>query len=120
PYKCGGMPLIGNPSSRVLTPFFLLHLVFGPLIGVHLEIIAHLAIGFAGAYLLARVIEIGWLGALASGAAFAGSSWYFLHLAPGHLTFMSVMYIPYIFALLWIGVRRRRLIFAAPIGLIAA
>ena len=120
PYKCGGMPLIGNPSSRVLTPFFLLHLIFGPLIGVHLEIIAHLAIGFAGAYLLARVVEIGELGALTSGAAFAGSSWYFLHLAPGHLTFMSVMYIPYIFALLWIGVRRHRLIFAAPIGLIAA
>ena len=63
PYKCGGMPLIGNPSSRVLTPFFLLHLIRGPLIGIHLEIVAHLAIGFAGAHLLARGARVGKLGA---------------------------------------------------------
>ena len=120
PYKCGGIPLIGNPNSRILTPFFFLDLLFGPLVGIHLEIVAHLAIGFGGAYLLARILEIGRLGAIAAGAAFAGSSWYYLHLALGHATFMSVMYVPYIFALFWVGVRRRRLIFAAPIGAITA
>jgi hypothetical protein len=120
PYKCGGIPLIGNPNSRILTPFFFLDLLFGPLVGIHLEIIAHLAIGFGGAYLLARVLEIGKLGSIATGAAFAGSSWYYLHLALGHATFMSVMYIPYIFAFFWVGVYRRRLIFAAPMGAITA
>ena len=45
--------------------FFLLDLMFGPLIGIHLEIIAHLALGFGGAYLLARVLEAGKLGAIA-------------------------------------------------------
>ena len=120
PYKCGGTPLLGNPQSRILTPFFLLHLLFGPLIGLHLEIVAHLMVGFGGAYLLARVVDIGELGAIACGAAFAGSSSYYLHLAPGHATFMSVMYTPAIVALFWVGWQRRQLIFAAAAGLMTA
>ena len=120
PYKCGGLPLLGNPSSRILTPFFLLHLLFGPLVGIHLEMIVHLAIGFGGAYLLARLLDIGVLGAVACGCAFAGSSWYYLHLAVGHSTFMSLVYVPFVVALFWAGTRRRQLIFAVAIGLVAA
>lgn len=120
PYKCGGIPLLANPSSRILTPFFLLHLLFGPLIGIHLEMIAHIAIGFGGAYLLAKLLEIGKLGAVTCGATFAGSSWYYIHLAPGHGMFMSVMYIPWVLALFWMGWQRRRLAFAAPAGLVTA
>ena len=36
PYKCGGIPLLANPQSVFLTPLFVLHLLFGPAIGVHL------------------------------------------------------------------------------------
>ncbi len=121
PYKCGGTPLLGNPQSRVLTPFFLLHLLVGPLIGIHLEIVAHLAIGFAGAYLLARVLDIGWVGGAACGTAFAGSSWYYLQLAAGHAAYsMSLMYLPLILVLFWVGWRRRQIVFAAPTGLLTA
>jgi hypothetical protein len=120
PYKCGGTPLLGNPQSRILTPWFLFHLLFGPLIGIHLEIIAHLVVGFGGAYLLARLLEIGKLGAIACGAVFAGSSSYYLHLAPGHARFMSGMYAPCIVALFWTGWQRRSLTWAAPTGLMMA
>jgi len=120
PYKCGGIALLGNPSSRILTPFLLLHLIFGPLIGIHLEIIAHLAIGFGGAYLLAKVLDLGKLGAVACAATFAGSSWYYIHLAPGHGMFMSVMYIPWVVALFWLGWQRQQLALAALVGLVAA
>ncbi len=121
PYKCGGTPLLGNPQSRVLTPFFLLHLLVGPLVGIHLEIIAHLAIGFAGAYLLARLLNIEWVGAAACGTAFAGSSWYYLQLAAGHVAYsLSLMYLPLILVLYWIGWRRRQIVFAAPTGLLTA
>src|SRR5271170_2265254 len=34
PYRCGGLPLLANPQSRILTPFFLLHLIFGPSLGM--------------------------------------------------------------------------------------
>ena len=43
-----------------------------------------------------------------AGTAFAGSSWYYLHLALGHATFMSLMYLPLILALYWVGWRRRQ------------
>ena len=118
PYKCGRIALLGNPPSRILTPFLLLHLLFGPLIGIHLEIIAHLAIGFGGAYLLARVVDIGKLGAVACGATFAGSSWYYIRLAEGHSVFLCIMYIPWALALFWMGWRSRKLAFAAPTGLV--
>jgi hypothetical protein len=119
PYKCGGLPLLGNPQSRILTPFLFLHLLFGPLIGMHLEIIGHLAIGFGGAYFLARVVNIGKLGALSCGATFAGSSWYYIHMAPGHSVFLCIMYVPWAVAFFWLGWRERKLTFAAPTGLIA-
>src|SRR5438093_334681 len=44
PYKCGGMPLLANPHSRIVTPFFLLHLFLGPNVGLNLEVPLHLAI----------------------------------------------------------------------------
>src|ERR1700693_5382479 len=50
PYRCGGLPMLANPHSRILTPFFLLHLLFGPFIGLHLEIPLHLAIGWSGGF----------------------------------------------------------------------
>src|SRR5271155_1379455 len=40
PWICGGYPILAHPESRILTPFFLLHLVFGPVVGLHLEVIA--------------------------------------------------------------------------------
>src|SRR5271155_193999 len=67
PYKCGGIPLLANPQSIYLTPLFALDLLLGPEIGVHLEVVAHIAIAFAGAYFLARVLRLRPLAASASG-----------------------------------------------------
>ena len=120
PYKCGGMPMLGNPQSRILTPFFLLHLLFGPLVGLHLEIIAHIAIAFSGAYVLARVLGISKLGAIACAGTFAGSSWYYLHMAVGHTTFIGAAYIPWIIALFRLACARRRLTLAAAAGFFTA
>ena len=46
PYLWAGMPMLADAESRVLTLFFLLHVLFGPTVGIHLEIPLHLAIGF--------------------------------------------------------------------------
>ena len=120
PYKCGGMPMLGNPQSRILTPFFIVQLLFGPLIGTHIEIIAHLAIAFAGAYLLARSLRQSRLAAIACGGVFAGSSWFSLHVAVGHATFMGAAYIPWVLAIFWLGVRRRPLASGAAAGFLVA
>ncbi|MGD0075263.1 MAG: hypothetical protein ABSD31_13130 [Candidatus Binataceae bacterium] len=110
PYKCGGIPLLANPQSIFLTPFFVFHLLFGPAIGVHLEVIAHIAVAFAGGYFLARVLGLSMFAAIASGGAFAGSSWYYDHLAVGHVVMMPYTYIPWIIALFYLCAERRRLV----------
>lgn len=98
-WVCGGYPIFAHPESRILTPFFLLHLLFGPAVGLHLEIIAHIAIGFAGAYFLSRTLKISPLGAVACAGTFMGSSWYYLHLGVGHVMFFGYVYAPWILAL---------------------
>jgi hypothetical protein len=109
PYKCGGMQLLGNPQARILTPFFLLHLLLGPVAGLHLEIILHLAIAVSGAYFLARVLGLAPMAAVACGAVFAGSSWFFLHMAAGHAVFLPSSYLPWIVALFWTALKTNKL-----------
>jgi hypothetical protein len=111
PYKCGGMALLGNPQARILTPFFPLHLLLGPIIGLHLEIPLHLAVAVSGAYCLARVLGLGTVAAMACGAVFAGSSWFFLHSTAGHAVFLPAVYLPWIVACYWQGLKTGRFIF---------
>lgn len=98
PYVCGGIPMLGNPQSRWLTPFFLLHLLSGPELALQLEIIAHLGIGWVGALLLGRVVGLSWLASVAPATVFTGCSYLYLHLAEGHVTWLVYAYMPGIMA----------------------
>jgi len=83
PWMCGGAPLLGNPQARILNPFFPLVLTFGPAAGTHLAVWLHLAMAWAGGYVLGRVLRMSPLGAVACASAFAASSWFPLHVAAG-------------------------------------
>jgi hypothetical protein len=120
PYECGGVSLWGNPQAHFLSPFFLLDLLFGPVVGFHLEITLHLAIAWSGGYALARVQGLSPLAAALCGSIFAGSSWYSLHLAEGHGTFLTSAYLPWILTLLWRGFSTRRFVPSAAAGLFIA
>lgn len=98
PFVCGGMPMLGNPQSRWLTPFFLLHLAFGPELGLQLEIVGHVAVAFAGAVVLGRTFGLSWVAAFAPATAFAGCSYWYLHFAEGHTTWLAYAYMPWILA----------------------
>ena len=113
PYECGGMPVLGNPQSSVLTPFLLLDLIYGPVVGARLQIIAQIAIGFGGAFFLARVVGISKFGAIVCACAYGGSSWYYLRAEVGHLTFISGTYRAWSIALLYLASERRQLTLAA-------
>ncbi len=108
PYKCGGMPMLGNPESAIVTPFILIYLIFGLVPGMILEIYLHVAIMFAGGYVLGRELGLVPLAALVLAAMFPSSSWLSLHVAVGHLNFLSIAYIPWILALLIASCRLRR------------
>jgi hypothetical protein len=92
------MPMLGHPQSRWLTPFFALHLVFGVDAGLKLEIIAHIALAFAGALILARTYGLSRIAAVAPAAVFAGCSYWYLHLAEGHTTWLAYAYLSWIMA----------------------
>jgi len=117
PYLCGGTPMLGNPQSRILTPFFLLHLVFGPLVAIRLEIILHLALLFAGSYVLSRVLGLGKLAATASALVSGGCSAYFLHVGVGHSWTLCYAYAPWVLAAVVVAIDRQRLALAALAGL---
>src|SRR5580692_9841843 len=58
PYRCGGMAMLGNPESGIVTPFTALYLIFGLMPGMILEIYLHLALAFAGGYVLGRELGL--------------------------------------------------------------
>jgi hypothetical protein len=108
PWKCGGTPLLSNPQARILNPFFPLSLLFGPAVGMHLEVPLHLAVAWAGGYVLGRVQGMRWLGAAACASAFASSSWFPLHVAAGELMMtMGFCYLPWLLAFGWLAIERQ-------------
>ena len=73
-----------------------------------LEIYLHVAIMFAGCYVFGRELGLVPRAALVLAAMFPSSSWLSLHIAVGHLNFLSIAYIPWILALLLMSCRLRR------------
>jgi hypothetical protein len=63
-----------QPAFANSDAVFLPALLFGPWIGLHLEIPSHLAIAWSGAYLLARCQRFGVAGSIICASIFAGSS----------------------------------------------
>ncbi|MGA9722941.1 MAG: hypothetical protein WBQ86_10820 [Candidatus Binatus sp.] len=107
PYKCGGMGMLSNPESSIVTPFFVLYLLAGLRIGLWIDIYLHLAIMFAGGYVLGRVLDLGKVAATVSAVMFPASSWLYLHLAVGHLNFLPGAYLPWVAALLFISIQTK-------------
>lgn len=95
PYACGGTALFANPQTRVLSPFFPLHLAFGFLAGIKIEIVAHLAVGLFGTYLLARDALRSRAGAATAAAVFMLNGTYAHTLTMGMVPFMCLAYVPW-------------------------
>ncbi len=106
PYLCGGTPLLGDPQSHFLTPWFVLTLIFGPVIGLHLEVIIHAAIAWSGGYVLGRLLGMRRISAICTATTFVGSSWYYLRASEGHFPLLACAYLPWIIAAAWYGSSR--------------
>jgi hypothetical protein len=120
PYRCGGMPLLGHPQSALVSPFLPLDLILGPMVAIHLQVVIHLAIAFGGGCVLARCLGISRLGAIAAAGCFAGSSWFYIHLAAGNADFMAYAYVPWAAAFYYLSIQSRRATFGALAGLVLA
>ncbi|MBI2188497.1 MAG: hypothetical protein HYU37_15465 [Acidobacteria bacterium] len=103
PFECGGMPMLANPQSRWWSPFFLLHLWLGPARAMHIEIVAHIALAWLGAFVLGRAYGLSRLAAMAPAIVFAGCSSFYLHVGEGHTGWLAYAYMPWILAAVALG-----------------
>jgi len=87
---------------------------------MHLEIVLHLALAFLGGYFLARRMGLRPIAALTTAAIFPSTSWFYLHAAEGHQTFLAAAYFPWIAATFWLSVDRRSWTASMATGLIVA
>jgi hypothetical protein len=97
-FECGGLPLLGDPQSHFMSPWFPLTLMFGPVVALHLEAIIYCAVAWAGSYALGRVLGMRRISAICTATAFAGSSWFSLRASEGHVVIMVFIYLPGILA----------------------
>ncbi len=114
------MPLLGDPNSHFLSPWFFLTILFGPVIGLHIEVIIYSAIAWAGGYVLGRVLGMRRISAICTATAFAGSSWFFLRASEGQIVIMTFVYLPWIIAAGWTGSERGKVRYAALCGALIA
>lgn len=96
PYTCGGTSALGDPEFPVLSPLFLLEILFGTPIGLQLSIFASTAIGALGMLHLARKLGIGVLGGLIASLPMSFGSVNLLEIVEGHPNILAAMYIPWV------------------------
>ena len=120
PFLCGGMPLLGDPQSHFFSPWFLLTLIFRPMVSLRMQVVLYDAIAWSGGYVLARVLGVRRISAICTATAFAGSSWVFLRASEGQIVIMVFVYLPWIIAAGWTASERGKLRFAAICGALIA
>ncbi|MDD5111250.1 MAG: hypothetical protein PHG85_01745 [Candidatus Altiarchaeota archaeon] len=98
PWMNGGVPLLADPTSDILTPLYLLNIVFGTIYGLKLQIVAWYMVGFAGTYVLCRLLGLPEVSSMIGAATFMLSSYHSLHWTSGHYGFCAVAaLIPWMF-----------------------
>lgn len=97
PYHCGGMPAFANPQSRILSPALIFSIIFGPIIGVKLEILFYLIFGLLGFFALARYYQLTLLAAIFASSIYMLNGMFSLSLTVGMVPFLSIGFIPWVF-----------------------
>ncbi len=120
PYLCGGIAIFANPLSRVLSPFVLVHLLAGPVVGTNLEVPIHIAIGWLGGFFLGRVLELDDLPSAVCASVFMSSSWLYLHFGAGAIEWLTFVYAPWIIGLWYLAWRRGQVRWALAGGALLA
>jgi hypothetical protein len=94
-YLGGGNILFHHPEVLVISPFFPLYLILGPVIGLKLQVAICYFLGFYGSYLLARRLRMSMMAAAMVAVAYFGSVHFALHIAEGHMPFTHFCYLPW-------------------------
>ncbi len=101
PLMAGGMSLAGDPQVPVLSPSMLLARVMPPAAAIKFAVLLFVAIGWFGAFLLARQFGLDRGAAALAGSLFAGNGYILSHLSHGHIGFLGTLTLP-----LWLWASR--------------
>lgn len=96
-HYCGGTPLLANPQSAFLSPFFAFVLLFGAVWGLKLEAMIYLFFGLFGTFLVARKLGSAPVASAVAAVVFMLSSWYAVRVVVGHTTFFPFALMPWLF-----------------------
>ena len=108
PYLMGGNILFHHPEVAVFSPFILLHLLLGPVIGLKIQVLICYFLGLWGSYRLGRTLGMSTLAGLLMAVGYFGSIHFALHFAEGHMPFTHFCFLPWFvhFVLRSVHVRR--------------
>ena len=96
PYAEGGTVLLAHPDSPVLSPWYLIVLLFGTPVGLRVQVAVFMALGAVGmAAFLARLGATR-SGGIVGGIVFMMSSHFALHMAEGHVEWCVLGVMPWL------------------------
>ncbi len=95
PYLAGGNVLFHHPEVAVLSPFLLLYMVFGAVIGLKIQVLICYFLGFWGSQRLFEQLGLSWLASIVASVAYFGSVHFSLHFAEGHMPFTHYCFLPW-------------------------
>jgi hypothetical protein len=95
PYLGGGNILFAHPEAGVLSPFFLLVMIFGAIGGLKLQILISYFLGLWGSFLFGRRIGLSTVAAYLVSFVYFGSSYFGLHFSIGHIPFTHFCFLPW-------------------------
>ncbi len=101
PLMAGGMSLAGDPQVPVLSPSILLARMMPPAAAIKAAVLLFVAIGWVGAFLLARRLGLDRRTSALAGSLFAGNGYILSHLSHGHIGFLGTLTLP-----LWLWASR--------------
>lgn len=96
PYIGGGNILFHHPEVAVLSPLYLLPLLFGGVAGLKLQVFVCYFLGFWGSVRFARALGVSELGGYLFSAIYFGGTYFALHFAEGHIPFTHFCFLPWI------------------------
>jgi len=97
PYHCGGNVMIADPQGTSISPLQLATTMFKPVHAVKIAIVLTLLIGLLGSYRLSKHMMTGVYGPYLSSIAYMGAGVFYMHIAEGHVTWLSMCWLPWAF-----------------------
>ncbi|HEY4492359.1 MAG TPA: hypothetical protein VI958_10210, partial [Acidobacteriota bacterium] len=117
PYLHGGQPFLAEVNNAALSPFLWLYWVLPVPLAFNAEIVVHVLLAGAGAYLLARVLGFRTASSFIAAASysFCGYTLSFINLSH---RFLAVPYLPFLLAFwhLWLAESKKRWLVAAAVS----